>query len=91
MALVPCDGSVHGCSLLSVAFVTNAFLLYLTTESATKSPFNYALKMASKLFNEIHSHVHEVNGVITFIPKWFYNYLASRHAAAFKRKIQVSS
>ncbi len=41
----------HGCSLLSVAFGTNAFLLYLTTVSATKSPLNYVLKMASKLFN----------------------------------------
>lgn len=41
----------HGCSLLSVAFGTNAFLLYLTTVSATKSSLNYVLKMASKLFN----------------------------------------
>lgn len=81
----------HGCSLLSVAFGTNAFLLYLTTVSATKSPLNYVLKMASKLFNKIHSHVHEVNGILTFIPKWFYNYLASFQGAAFKRKIQVSS
>lgn len=81
----------HGCSLLSVAFGTNAFLLYLTTVSATKSPLNYVLKMASKLFNGIHSHVHEVNGILTFIPKWFYNYLVRFHRVAFKRKIQVSS
>lgn len=80
----------HGCSLLSVAFGTNAFLLYLTTVSATKSPLNYVLKMASKLFNEIHSHVHVI-GILTFIPKWFYNYLVRFHRAAFKRKIQVSS
>lgn len=39
----------HGCSLLSVAFATNAFLLYLTTVSATKSPLNYVLKNGIKI------------------------------------------